>query len=212
LVPACHTSARKTIQAMSPLASFGDYNFIASQQVAILGAVYVLTEEYPKQRRSEDHGGEKALHGAIAIPWPAQRDRSSIVIRPVMIRRASMIRLNWRKVVAMLNLTALEYRARQGKFILLHENGTLLWRCALPCAGWWRKAQRAPAHSPTQPQSKQTEAALKCQAWGRYRSWSRIPRGVLLSVIGRSSMAPLKSSIKLCPALMPRSGANISIK
>jgi len=53
---------------MSLLASFGDYNFIASQQVDILGAGYVLTEAYPKQRRPGDHGGEKALHGAIATP------------------------------------------------------------------------------------------------------------------------------------------------
>ena len=101
---------------MSPLASFGDYNFIASQQVDILGAGYVLTEEYPKQRRPGDHGGEKALHGATAIPWRAERDRSSIVIHPVMIRRASMIRLNWRKVVTMLNLATLEYRACRGEF------------------------------------------------------------------------------------------------
>jgi hypothetical protein len=87
---------------MSPLASFGDYNFIASQQVDILGAGYVLTEEYPKQRRLGDHGGEKALHGAIAPPWPAQRDRPSIVLRPVMTKRASIIRFNWRKVVTVM--------------------------------------------------------------------------------------------------------------
>jgi hypothetical protein len=74
-----------------------------------------------------------------------------------------MIRLNWRKVVTMLNLAALEYRACRGRFILLHENGMLLRRFALPCAGWRRKAQRAPAYPPTQPQSKQTEGALKCQ-------------------------------------------------
>jgi len=66
-----------------------------------------------------------------------------------------MIRLNWRKVVTMLNLAALEYRACRGRFILLHENGMLLRRFALPCAGWRRKAQRAPAYPLSHSQSKQ---------------------------------------------------------
>src|SRR3989442_10377765 len=42
-----------------------------------------------------------------------------------------------------LELAALEYRARRGEIILLSEDETILWRFALPRAGWWRKAQRA---------------------------------------------------------------------
>ena len=37
-------------------------------------------------------------------------------------------------------LAALEYRARQGEIILLYEDETILWRFALPRAGWWRRA------------------------------------------------------------------------
>ena len=35
-----------------------------------------------------------------------------------------------------------QYRARQGESILLSEDESMLWRFALPRAGWWRKAQR----------------------------------------------------------------------
>jgi hypothetical protein len=68
---------------------------------------------------------------------------------------------------------------------LLSEDETILWRFALPRAGWWRKAQRArlPTRPLRQSQSKREET-LKRQAWVQYRSWSRITSGVLLSVIG----------------------------
>jgi hypothetical protein len=86
---------------------------------------------------------------------------------------------------ASLELAALEYRARRGEIILLYEDETILWRFALPRAGWWRKAQRA--RLPTRPLSQsqiKREESLKRQAWLQYRSWSRITSGVLLSVIG----------------------------
>ena len=41
-----------------------------------------------------------------------------------------------------LALAALEYRARRGEIILLYEDETILWRFALPRAGWWRKTPR----------------------------------------------------------------------
>jgi hypothetical protein len=68
---------------------------------------------------------------------------------------------------------------------LLSEDETILWRFALPRAGWWRKAPRARlATRPlTQSQSKR-DASLKRQAWWRYRTWSRVTSGVFLSVIG----------------------------
>ena len=37
---------------------------------------------------------------------------------------------------AALALAAHEYRARQGEIILLYEDETVLWRFALPRAGW----------------------------------------------------------------------------
>jgi transposase len=84
-----------------------------------------------------------------------------------------------------LELAALEYQARRGEIILLYEDETILWRFALPRAGWWRKAQRArlPIRPLSQSQIKREEA-LKRQAWGHHRSWSRVTSGVLLSVIG----------------------------
>src|SRR6266851_1108499 len=86
---------------------------------------------------------------------------------------------------ASLELAALEYRARRGEIILLYEDETVVWRFALPRAGWWRKAQRArlPIRPLSQSQIKREES-LKRQAWLQYRSWSRITSGVLLSVIG----------------------------
>jgi hypothetical protein len=35
-----------------------------------------------------------------------------------------------------LELAALEYQARRGEIILLYEDETILWRFALPRAGW----------------------------------------------------------------------------
>ena len=33
-------------------------------------------------------------------------------------------------------------RAHQGEIVWLSEDDIMLWRLALPRAGWWRKAQR----------------------------------------------------------------------
>jgi len=84
-----------------------------------------------------------------------------------------------------LELAALKYQARRGEIILLYTDETILWRFALLRAGWWRTAQRArlPLRPLRQRQSNREEA-LKRQAWVRYRSWSRLTSGVLLSVIG----------------------------
>ena len=86
---------------------------------------------------------------------------------------------------ASLALAALEYRARRGEIILLYEDETILWRFALPRAGWGRQAQRA--RRPTRPLSHsqiQAEASRTRQAWVRERSWSRVTSGVGLSVMG----------------------------
>jgi hypothetical protein len=42
-----------------------------------------------------------------------------------------------------------QYRARQGEIILLSKDEIILWRFALPRAGWRRKAQRY--RLPTRP-------------------------------------------------------------
>jgi DDE superfamily endonuclease len=99
-----------------------------------------------------------------------------------------------------LALAALEYQARRGEIILLSEDETSLWRFALPRAGWWRKAQRA--RLPTRPLSQShinREETLKRQTWVRYRSWSRITSGVLLSVLGAVQYGTSKVFSKIVP-------------
>jgi hypothetical protein len=84
-----------------------------------------------------------------------------------------------------LALAALEDQARRGEIIGLYEDAPSLGRFALPRAGWWRTAQRA--RLPLRPLSQSQitrEEALKRQTWLRYRSWSRLPSGVRLSVLG----------------------------
>lgn len=105
--------------------------------------------------------------------------------------------LSW----ASLALAALEYRARRGESILLYEDETMLWRFALPRAGWWHgKAQRYRLPTrPLSPRQIKREEALKRQAWGRYRSWSRVPSGVLLRVIGAVQYGTAKVFYKVVP-------------
>ena len=80
---------------------------------------------------------------------------------------------------------ALAYQARRGEIIVLYEDETILWRFALPRAGWWRTAQRARLSTRPLSQSQiKREESLKRQAWVRYRSWSRVTSGVWLSVRG----------------------------
>jgi hypothetical protein len=100
-----------------------------------------------------------------------------------------------------LELAALEYRARRGEILVLYEDETILGRFALPRAGWWRKAQRARllTRPRSQGQIKQAESR-KRQTWLPYRSWSRITRGVLLSVIGAVQYGTSKVfSIRIVP-------------
>jgi hypothetical protein len=99
-----------------------------------------------------------------------------------------------------LELAALEYRARRGEIILLSEDETILWRFAMLRAGWWRRAQRA--RLPTRPLSQSPikhEESLKRQTWLRYRSWSRITSGVLLSVIGAVQYGTSRVFYKIVP-------------
>ena len=72
---------------------------------------------------------------------------------------------------------------------LLYADDTILWRCALPRAGWWRTAPHA--RRPTRPLSQRPinhEEALKRDAWRRYRPWSQITSGVVLSIIGQARL------------------------
>jgi len=77
---------------------------------------------------------------------------------------------------------------------LLYEDETILWRFALPRAGWWRKAQRA--RLPTRPLS---QSQIKRPAWLQYRAWSRITSGVLLNVIGAVQYGTSKVFYKIVP-------------
>src|SRR5262249_56108434 len=68
-----------------------------------------------------------------------------------------------------LELAALEYQARRGEIILLYEDETILWRFALPRAGWWRKAQlpRLPTRPLSHSQTK-LEDNLQLPPWLQY--------------------------------------------
>ena len=99
-----------------------------------------------------------------------------------------------------LELTALEYWARQGEIILLYQDETVLWRFALPRRGWWRRRQRY--RLPIRPLSQSqinTQERLKRQVWKQYRSWSRITSGVLLDVIGAVQYGTSRVFYKIVP-------------
>src|SRR4029453_10420778 len=99
-----------------------------------------------------------------------------------------------------LELAALEYQARRGEIILLYEDETILWRFALPRLGWWRKAQRARLPiRPLSPYHIKRDEVLKRHIWGRYRAWSRITSGVVLSVIGAVQYGTSKVFYKIVP-------------
>ena len=83
---------------------------------------------------------------------------------------------------------------------MLYEDETILWRFALPRAGWGRTSQRA--RLPTRPlsQSQSTrDESLKRQAGLQYRSWSRLTSGVVLSVIGAVHYGTAKVFSKVIP-------------
>jgi len=83
---------------------------------------------------------------------------------------------------------------------VLYEDETILWRFALPRAGWWRTAQRARlATRPLSPSQIKRDEALKRQAWLHYHAWSRITSGVLLSVIGAVQYGTSKVFSKIVP-------------
>jgi hypothetical protein len=83
---------------------------------------------------------------------------------------------------------------------LLYGDETIVWRFALPRAGWWRKAQRSRLPTrPLSPSQINSEESRKRQAWVRYRSWSRIASGVLLSVIGAVQYGTSKVFYKVVP-------------
>ena len=128
------------------------------------------------------------------VCYPRKKDIS--YSRPTRRLAPDPAELAW----ASLELAALEYRARRGEIILLYEDETVLWRFALPRAGWWRKAQRTrlPIRPLSQSQIKHEES-LKRQAWMQYRSWSRITSGVLLSVIGAVQYGTSKVFYKIVP-------------
>jgi len=83
---------------------------------------------------------------------------------------------------------------------LLYADATILWRFALPRAGWWRTAQRA--RLPTRPLSRsqiKREEALKRDAGSRYHSGRRLTSGVRLSIIGAVPYGTSKVFYKIVP-------------
>jgi hypothetical protein len=99
-----------------------------------------------------------------------------------------------------LELTALEYWARQGEIILLYQDETVLWRFVLPRRGWWRRRQRY--RLPIRPLSQgqlNAQERLKRQVWKEHRSWSRITSGVLLDVTGAVQYGTSRVFYKIAP-------------
>ena len=83
---------------------------------------------------------------------------------------------------------------------MLYEDETTLWRFALPRVGWWRTVPRVRLPTrPLSPSQIKCDEALKRQAWLRYRSWSRITSGVLLSVLGAVQYGTSKVFYKIVP-------------
>jgi len=101
---------------------------------------------------------------------------------------------------ARLALALLQEQAQHGKIILLYEDETILWRFALPRAGWWRVATRQRLASGVLPQRQITQQeALKRQRWRQHRSWGRITTGVFLTVIGAVQYGTNKVFWKVVP-------------
>jgi len=83
---------------------------------------------------------------------------------------------------------------------VLYEDETILWRFALPRAGWWRTAPRARLLTrPLSHSQINREESLKRPAWVRSRSWSRITSGVFLRVIGAVQYGTSKVFSKIVP-------------
>jgi hypothetical protein len=67
-----------------------------------------------------------------------------------------------------LALAALEDQARRGEMIVLSEDETILWRLALPRAGWGRTVQRARLRTrPLRHSQSKREESRNRQTWVR---------------------------------------------
>ena len=83
---------------------------------------------------------------------------------------------------------------------MLYADETIVWRFALPRAGWWRKTPRVRLPTrPLSPSQIKREESLKRDAWARYRSWTRVTSGVLLSVIGAVQYGTSKVFYRVVP-------------
>jgi hypothetical protein len=77
-------------------------------------------------------------------------------------------------------------RARQGEIMLLSKDEIILWRFALPQAGWWRKAQRyrLPTRLLTQPQMKGEERRKRQARLWQHQGRRTAARDLLAPVYG----------------------------
>jgi DDE superfamily endonuclease len=76
----------------------------------------------------------------------------------------------------------------------------VLWRFALPRAGWWHQLTRyrLPLQPLTRSQINHAEAG-KRHAWRQYHTWDRITDGVLLTLMGAVQYGTSKVFYKLVP-------------
>jgi hypothetical protein len=97
---------------------------------------------------------------------------------------------------------------------LLSANAPILWRFALPRAGWWRTAQRARLPlRPLRPRQLTREEALTRPAWGQYRSWSGVTSGVVRRVMGAVQYGPSKVAAQgtNCPEYQVARTSSLSV-
>ena len=132
------------------------------------------------------------------VCYPRKKDLSDS--RPTGRLAPNPADLSW----ASCALAALESRAQRGAIILLDEDATIVWRLALPRAGWWRRTVqrfRLPIRPLRASHIKRAEVR-KRQAWGPYRRWSRVARGGL-SVIGAVHYGTAKVFATIVPQCDP---------
>jgi hypothetical protein len=106
---------------------------------------------------------------------------------------------------------ALEERARQGERLRLAAEATLLWRFALPRAGWWRRAPRG-----RRPPGRGARGRATVPRPAHAKRGGRIAPGAGAPVASGSACwapsrrAPPKAALHSGPTVMPKSGATIS--
>src|SRR4029434_4907465 len=169
--------------------------------------IAIVVPRTGRHRRRGFSGGRFPICSRVCCHRSTRCPCQGNVVRPLrqVLEEAGCPVSNVYAAYGSLELSALEYQARRCELILLYADETILWRFALPRAGWWRTAPRVrlPIRPLRQRQITRDEAR-KRQAWRRYRSWSRSTSGGLLSVLGAVQYGTANVFSKIVPHLADR--------